>query len=100
MTFLSPSIGAQADLRILTWTISSNNMASSRIICIGLLANTCIEATARFGMELGYHVTLLKDATAALSEEAMHAAHYIDGPTYAHEILTTAELREALACAT
>jgi hypothetical protein len=30
----------------------------------------------------------------------MHAAHYIDGPTYAHEILTTAELREALACAT
>ena len=24
-----------------------------QIICIGLLANTCIEATARFGMELG-----------------------------------------------
>jgi nicotinamidase-related amidase len=71
-----------------------------QIICIGLLANTCIEATARFGMELGYHVTLVKDATAAFSEEAMHAAHYIDGPTYAHEILTTAELREALACET
>ena len=71
-----------------------------QIICIGLLANTCIEATARFGMELGYHVTLVKDATAAFSEEAMHAAHYIDGPTYAHEILTTAELREALACVT
>ena len=71
-----------------------------RIICIGLLANTCIEATARFGMELGYHVTLVKDATAAFSEEAMHAAHHIDGPTYAHEILTTAELRAALACAT
>ena len=71
-----------------------------QIICIGLLANTCIEATARFGMELGYHVTLVKDATAAFSEEAMHAAHYIDGPTYAHEILTTAELREALACGT
>jgi nicotinamidase-related amidase len=71
-----------------------------QIICIGLLANTCIEATARFGMELGYHVTLVKDATAAFSEEAMHAAHYIDGPTYAHEILTTAELREALAYAT
>ena len=71
-----------------------------QIICIGLPANTCIEATARFGMELGYHVTLVKDATAAFSEEAMHAAHYIDGPTYANEILTTAELREALACAT
>jgi nicotinamidase-related amidase len=71
-----------------------------RIICIGLLANTCIEATARFGMELGYHVTLVKDATAAFSEEAMHAAHHIDGPTFAHEILTTAELRTALSCAT
>jgi nicotinamidase-related amidase len=71
-----------------------------RIICIGLLANTCIEATARFGMELGYHLTLVKDATAAFSEEAMHAAHHIDGLTYAHEILTTAELRAALACAT
>jgi len=71
-----------------------------RIICIGLLANTCIEATARFGMELGYHVTLVKDATAAFSEEAMHAAHHIDGPTFAHEILTTAELRTALSCTT
>jgi nicotinamidase-related amidase len=51
-------------------------------------------------MELGYHVTLVKDATAAFSEEAMHAAHHIDGPTFAHEILTTAELRTALSCAT
>ena len=70
-----------------------------RLICIGLLANTCIEATARFGMELGYHVTLVKDATAAFSDEAMHAAHNIDGPTYAHEILTTAEVRAAIAAA-
>lgn len=63
-----------------------------KIIVIGMLANTCIEATARLGMELGYHVTLVRDATAAFSREAMHAAHEIDGPTYAHRILTTAEL--------
>jgi nicotinamidase-related amidase len=30
-----------------------------KIIIIGMLANTCIESTGRFGMELGYHVTLL-----------------------------------------
>jgi len=36
-----------------------------KIILIGMLANTCIESTGRFGMELGYHVTLVKDATAA-----------------------------------
>jgi DNA-binding CsgD family transcriptional regulator len=32
-------------------------------------------------MELGYHVTLVKDATAAFSQEGMHAAHAINGPT-------------------
>lgn len=67
-----------------------------KIIIIGMLANTCIESTARFGMELGYHVTLVKDATAAYSIEAMHAAHEINGPTYAHSILTTEELTVAL----
>jgi len=63
-----------------------------RVIVIGLLANTCIEATSRFAAELGYHVTLVRDATAAFSEEALHAAHEINGPTFAHAIVTTAEL--------
>jgi hypothetical protein len=36
-----------------------------------------MEATARLGMELGYHVTLIKDATAAFSHEGMHAAHEV-----------------------
>jgi nicotinamidase-related amidase len=67
-----------------------------KIICVGLLANTCLEATARIGMELGYHVTFVRDATAARSPEAMHAAVNIDAPTYAHEILTTAELIAAV----
>ena len=53
-----------------------------KIIVIGMLANTCIEATGRIGMELGYHVTLVRDATAAYTPEAMHAAMNIDGPTY------------------
>ena len=68
-----------------------------KIILIGMLANTCIESTGRFGMELGYHVTLVRDATAAFSQEAMHAAHAINGPTYAHEIVTTRELLSTLA---
>jgi nicotinamidase-related amidase len=49
------------------------------VIIIGMIANTCIEATGRFAAELGYHVTLVKDATAAFSNEAMHAAHEIMG---------------------
>jgi nicotinamidase-related amidase len=64
----------------------------SHVIIIGMIANTCIEATGRFAAELGYHVTLVKDATAAFSPEAMHAAHAINGPTFAHAILTTDDL--------
>jgi nicotinamidase-related amidase len=68
----------------------------SKVILIGLIANTCIESTGRFAMELGYHVTLVKDATAAFNREMMHAAHHLNGPTFAHAILTTKELLAAL----
>ena len=67
-----------------------------KIIVVGMVANTCIEATARCGAELGYHVTLVRDATAAFSSEAMHAAHEINGPTFAHAILTTDAVIAAL----
>jgi nicotinamidase-related amidase len=67
-----------------------------KIILIGMLANSCIESTGRFGMELGYHVTLIKDATAAFSWEHMHAAHELNGPTFAHAILTSDELLDIL----
>jgi nicotinamidase-related amidase len=68
----------------------------THVILIGLIANTCIETTGRFAAELGYHVTLVRDATAAFSAEAMHAAHEINGPTFAHAILDTAQLLERL----
>jgi nicotinamidase-related amidase len=68
----------------------------THVIVVGLLANTCIESTSRFAMELGYHVTLVRDGTAAFSAELMRAAHDLNGPTYAHDILTTAELLAAL----
>jgi nicotinamidase-related amidase len=67
-----------------------------KIILVGMVANTCVESTARFGMELGYNVTLVKDATAAFSAAGMHAAHEVNGPTYAHAILTTDELLASL----
>ena len=68
----------------------------THVIVIGLLANTCIETTGKFAAELGYHVTLVKDATAAFSADRMHAAHVLNGPTFAHSVLTTAELITAL----
>jgi nicotinamidase-related amidase len=47
-------------------------------------------------MELGYHVTLIKDATAAFSHEDMHAVYEVNGPQFAHAILTTKELLSLL----
>ncbi len=71
----------------------------THVILIGLIANTCIESTGKYAVELGYHVTLVRDATAAASAEAMRCAHEINAPTYAHFVTTTAELVAALAAA-
>jgi nicotinamidase-related amidase len=68
----------------------------TRVILVGLIANTCLESTGKYAAELGYHVTLVRDATAAASHEAMRCAHDVNGPTYAHAITTTAELVAAL----
>ncbi|KUJ38544.1 cysteine hydrolase [Streptomyces sp. MI02-2A] len=68
----------------------------SHVVLVGLLANTCIESTGRFAMELGYHVTLVRDATAAFRPEMMQAAHELNGPTFAHAILGTGELVAAI----
>jgi nicotinamidase-related amidase len=65
------------------------------IIVTGFVANTCVEATARYGMELGYHVTVVPDATAAFDQDGMTAAR-INAPTYAHAILSTDELVASL----
>jgi nicotinamidase-related amidase len=67
-----------------------------KIVLVGMIANTCVESTARLGMELGYHVTIIKDATAAFSHEGMYAAHEVNGPQFAHAILTTKELLDLL----
>ena len=58
----------------------------THVILIGLITNTRLETSGRYASELGYHVTLVRDATASCSAEAMHAAHEIDGPTYGRRV--------------
>jgi nicotinamidase-related amidase len=70
-----------------------------RLIVIGLIAHTCIEATVRFAAELGYDVTVIKDAVADYSDEMMHAALEINMPNYASAIVSTEEILEALSSA-
>ena len=63
-----------------------------QLIVIGLIAHTCVEATVRFAAELGYEVTMVKDATASYSDEHMHAALDVSMPNYASAIVTTNEV--------
>jgi nicotinamidase-related amidase len=67
-----------------------------QLIVIGLLAHTCVESTVRFAVELGYEVTLVKDATADYGEEFMHAALVTNLPNYASAILTAKDAVDLL----
>ena len=67
-----------------------------KLIVIGLIAHTCVEATVRFAVELGYEVTMVKDATTDYSDEHMHAALDVNLPNYANAIVTTKEFVDSL----
>jgi len=67
-----------------------------QLIVIVLIAHTCVEATVRYAAELGYEVTVVKDATADYSDEEMHAALDVNIPNYASALVTTAEIVDSL----
>jgi len=68
-----------------------------QLIVMGLIAHTCVETTVRHAVELGYQVTVVKDATASYSDEQMHAALNINLPNYASAILTADQVSESIA---
>ena len=67
-----------------------------QLIVIGLIAHTCVEATVRYAAELGYDVTMVKDATADYSDVEMRAALDVNIPNYASAIVSTAEIVDAI----
>jgi len=67
-----------------------------KLIVMGLIAHTCVEATVRYAAELGYEVTMVKDATADYSDREMHAALEINIPNYASAVVSTAEIVDAI----
>ena len=68
-----------------------------QLIVIGLIAHTCVESTVRFAAELGYEVTVVKDATASYSDVEMHAALAVNIPNYATAVVTTKEIVDSIA---
>ena len=67
-----------------------------RLIVVGLIAHTCIEATVRYAAELGYDVTMVRDATADYSDREMRAALEVNIPNYASAIVSTEGIVDAL----
>ena len=67
-----------------------------KLIVIGLIEHTCVEATVRYGAELGYEVTMVKDATADYSDQEMHAALDVNIPNYASAIVSTGEIIDSI----
>src|SRR5262244_2867192 len=67
-----------------------------RLIVIGLIAHTCVEATVRHAAELGYEVTVIRDSTADYSDEEMHAALEVNIPNYASAIVTAKEVVDTI----
>ncbi|KAL7792556.1 Isochorismatase-like protein [Trichoderma ceciliae] len=60
----------------------------TNVAIAGLTANACVESTARYAYDLGYHVTLLSDATAAFSHEQKQAATDVPWPLFASKVTT------------
>jgi nicotinamidase-related amidase len=63
-----------------------------QLVVMGLIAHTCVESTVRFAAELGYGVTVVRDATADYSDNEMHAALDVNIPRYASAIVTANEI--------
>ena len=68
-----------------------------QLIVVGLIAHTCVEATVRFAAELGYEITVVRDATADYSDQMMHAALDINMPSYASAIANTEDIIASIA---
>jgi nicotinamidase-related amidase len=68
-----------------------------QLIVVGLIAHTCVEATVRYAAELGYEVTVVRDATTSYSDDHMHAALDINIPNYASAVVTTREIVDSIA---
>ena len=61
------------------------------VVVAGMAANTCVEATGRYALELGYHVTYLSDAVATFSKEEQYAAVALNYRRAGHAVMTVDE---------
>ena len=68
----------------------------SHIVLIGMITNSCIEATARSALDLDYHVTLVTDGVAAFSPREHAATIEHNYPLIGHVVTDTQRLIPSL----
>ncbi|CAN9136571.1 unnamed protein product [Alternaria alternata] len=68
----------------------------THLVMAGMIASTCLESTARYGRELGYHVTILSDATAGHSPAHHDAGKNLIWPLIVDEVKTVSQWAESL----
>ena len=68
----------------------------THLILVGMATNSCIEATARSAVDLGYHVTLVTDAVAAFAPKEHHTTVAESYPMIAHAVVDTNQVVDAL----
>jgi len=68
----------------------------THVVLAGLVANTCIESTARYAYELGFKITMISDATAGFSTAAKDAGVELIWPLFVNRVMTTSEYAASL----
>lgn len=68
----------------------------THLILVGCISNSCIEATARSAVDLGYYVSVVTDAMAAFSPVEHDHAINNTLPLIAHNVISTKTLLEIL----
>lgn len=72
------SIGAPGGFGSTDLDLQLKRHGIEKLITVGLIAHTRVEATARSAAKLGYDATVVKEATADYSDVEMHAALHFD----------------------
>ncbi|KXH53840.1 NUDIX domain-containing protein [Colletotrichum salicis] len=63
----------------------------THLVLAGMVANTCLESTTRDARELGFHVTLLTDATAGFATAGKDAATHLIWPLIMENVTTVGD---------
>ncbi len=73
-----------------------DRLGTTHLVIAGMTANLCCESTGRHALELGYHVTYLRDAIGADNLAAYETAIRVNFPLVANAVVDVEDFFDAL----